>query len=88
MYRQHFAFTHYPFEPALEPQALFASTTLAEAEVRLQHLLQLRAIGVITGEPGCGKTTACRKLVDALHRGLYRVCYISLITGHIMDMYP
>jgi len=87
MYRKHFALTQYPFESALEPQALFASSTLAEAEVRLKHLLELRTIGLLTGEPGCGKTTVCRKVADSLHSALYRVCYVSLTTGHIMDMY-
>ena len=87
MYRKHFAFTHYPFEPSLEPEALFASTTLAEAEARLKHLLELRAIGLLTGEAGGGKTTVCRKLTAALHPGLYRVFYVSLTTGNVMDMY-
>jgi len=59
MYRKHFALTHFPFELALEPEALFASATLAEAEARLKHLLDLRAIGLITGEVGSGKTTVC-----------------------------
>lgn len=39
MYRKHFALTHFPFDLTLEPEALFASATLAEAEARLQHLL-------------------------------------------------
>ena len=87
MYRKHFALTHFPFEPSLESTALFASATLAEAEARLKHLLELRAIGLLTGEAGGGKTTACRKITAALHPGLYRVFYVSLSTGHVMDMY-
>ncbi len=87
MYRKHFALTHFPFEPALEPEVLFSSATLAEAEARLNHLLELRAIGLVTGEAGCGKTTVCRKLTAALHPGLYRVFYVSLTTGNVMDMY-
>jgi type II secretory pathway predicted ATPase ExeA len=87
MYRKHFAFTQFPFDQLLEPEALFASATLAEAEVRLQHLLELRGIGLITGEAGCGKTTVCRKITAALHPGLYRVLYVPLTTGSVMDMY-
>ncbi|HBG30440.1 MAG TPA: AAA family ATPase [Gammaproteobacteria bacterium] len=87
MYRKHFAFTHFPFDQPLEPEALFASATLAEAEVRLKHLLELRGIGLVTGEAGCGKTTVCRKITAGLHPGLYRVFYVSLATGHVMDMY-
>ena len=32
MYRKHFALTRFPFDLELEPQALFASATLAEAD--------------------------------------------------------
>jgi len=87
MYRKHFAFTQFPFELALEPEDLFVSSALSEAEARLKHLLELRAIGLITGEVGSGKTTVCRKLTAALHAGLYRVFYVPLSTGNVMDMY-
>jgi type II secretory pathway predicted ATPase ExeA len=87
MYRQHFALTHFPFDLELEPEALFASATLAEAEARLSHLLELRAIALLTGEAGSGKTTVCRKIAAALHSGLYRVFYVPLSTGNVMDMY-
>ena len=87
MYRKHFALTAFPFDLPLEPAELFASATLAEAEARLQHLLELRAIGLVTGEAGSGKTTVCRKVAAALHPGLYRVFYVPLSTGNVMDMY-
>ena len=87
MYRKHFAFTQFPFELTLEPEDLFVSTALNEAEARLKHLLELRTIGLITGEVGSGKTTLCRKLTAALHSGLYRVFYVPLSTGNVMDMY-
>ena len=87
MYRKHFALTHFPFDLELEPEALFASATLAEAQARLKHLLELRAIGLVTGEAGSGKTTVCRKIAADLHPGLYRVFYVPLSTGNVMDMY-
>lgn len=87
MYQNHFALTQYPFEPTLTPEALFDSAALAESQARLKHLLTLRAIGLLTGEPGCGKTTVCRKAAEGLHTGLYRVFYVSLTTGNVMDLY-
>ncbi len=78
MYLKHFAFTHFPFEHTLQAQALFASTMLTEASVRLQHLIELRGIGLLTGEPGSGKTTLARHVVATLHPGLYRVVYVPL----------
>jgi type II secretory pathway predicted ATPase ExeA len=87
MYRKHFALTAFPFDLTPPPDALFAAASLREAEARLKHLLELRGIGLITGEAGSGKTTVCRKVAADLHPGLYRVFYIPLSTGNVMDMY-
>jgi type II secretory pathway predicted ATPase ExeA len=87
MYLKHFALTHFPFDHTLAATALFAANAQAEAEVRLRHLLELRGIGLLTGEPGSGKTTLCRRLTDALHPGLYRTVYVPLTTGNVMDIY-
>ena len=62
MYLKHFAMTHFPFDHALDAASLFGSTAQGEAEVRLNHLLELRGIGLLTGEPGSGKTTLCRRM--------------------------
>lgn len=87
MYRKHFALTDYPFDLTLNPDELYASATLGEAEARLKHLLDLRAIGLVTGEAGSGKTTVCRKIAASLHPGLYRVFYVPLSTGNVMELY-
>lgn len=87
MYRKHFGLTRYPFSENLDPADLFEGQAQQEAEVRLHHLLDLRGIGLITGEVGSGKTTLCRKVVSSLHAGLYRVFYVPLSTGNVMDMY-
>ena len=49
--------------------------------------MELRGIGLVTGEAGSGKTTVCRKVAAAPHPGLYRVFYVPLSTGNAMDMY-
>lgn len=87
MYLAHFGFTHYPFERELHPDELFSGTALREAHARLAHLIELRGIGLITGEVGSGKTTVCRQLAAALHPGRYRLFYVTLSTGNVLDMY-
>src|SRR5690606_25447857 len=37
--------------------------------------------------PGCGKSTACRKVVSGLHTGLHRVVYVPNSSGNVMDLY-
>jgi type II secretory pathway predicted ATPase ExeA len=87
MYRKHFALTHHPFSHEIASEDLFPSTSSRELEVRLTHLIDLRGIGLITGDTGSGKTCACRKVLTRLHTGLYRVVYVSLSTGNVMDLY-
>ncbi len=87
MYRTHFALTRYPFEPSIGIDELFPTRGQEEADARIRHLLELRGIGLLTGEPGCGKSTVCRRIAGNLHPGLYRHRYISLTTGSVVDLY-
>lgn len=87
MYRKHFALTRHPFGNEIEPDALFPSAASKELQVRLAHLIELRGIGLVTGDSGSGKTTTARKVLTSLHSGLFRVVYVSLSTGNVMDLY-
>ena len=87
MYLRHFALTRRPFETPAHTGEWFDSTSRREAEARLNHLIELRGIGLLTGEVGSAKTTVCRHIADALHPGLYRVCHVALTTGRVLDMY-
>ena len=87
MYIRHFAFTQLPFDNRIDTESLFDSNARREAEARLNHLIDLRGIGLLTGEVGSGKTTACRHVTAKLHPGLYRVYHVSLTTGNVLDMY-
>jgi type II secretory pathway predicted ATPase ExeA len=87
MYRQHFGLTAHPFSNEIEPEDLFPAIAAKELEVRLAHLLELRGIGLVTGDSGSGKTCTCRKVLSALHSSLYRVLYVCLSTGNVMDLY-
>ena len=87
MYRAHFGLTRHPFGKDIATDELFGSAAQAELEARLAHLIDLRGIGLITGESGSGKTTRCRKLAATLHSGLHRVFYVPNSTGNVMDLY-
>ena len=87
MYRHHFGLKCHPFAKDIATDALFASTSMQELQARLGHLIELRGIGLVTGDAGSGKTTACRKMARELHAGLYRIHYIPNATGNVMDLY-
>ena len=50
MYLRHFALTRLPFETPAHTDELFDSNSRREAETRLNHLIELRGIGLLTGE--------------------------------------
>jgi len=87
MHRKHFALTRHPFGQEIAPDELFPSASSRELDVRLAHLLDLRGIGLVTGDSGSGKTCAARRVLSQLHTGLYRVVYVSLSTGNVMDLF-
>ncbi len=87
MYCEHFAFTGYPFQPLEHADQIFESRPARETATRLAHLLELRGIGLLTGEPGCGKTSTVRHVCGQLHPARHRTFYVSLATGSVLDLY-
>ena len=49
MYLRHFALTRFPFHDSVHTDELFESAAISEAEARLNHLLELKGIGVSEG---------------------------------------
>jgi len=87
MYRKYFGLARLPFDKEIGTEDLYPSSGLRELDARLRYLFELHGLGLLTGEPGAGKTTAARKATAALHPGLYRTFYVSLSTGNVMDLY-
>lgn len=58
-----------------------------EITYRLNYLLNNKGFGVITGGPGCGKTTVIRSWVNGLNASLYKVVYTSLSTLTVSEFY-
>ena len=53
----------------------------------MNYLLQTRGFGLITGQPGTGKTTAIRNWIGSLNSAAYKTVYISLSTLTVMEFY-
>jgi general secretion pathway protein A len=87
MYLNHFGLTLYPFESDIPTDEMYISAAMGELQIRLDHLIQLRGVGLITGNPGAGKSAACRKMAGTLHTGIYKVIYVPLSTANPMDLY-
>ncbi|MCP4545529.1 MAG: ATP-binding protein [bacterium] len=76
IYDHVFGFTRPPFERGLQSDELFRAPLLDELHQRLLYLVETRATGLLTDEPGSGKSTALRRLRDELHPEQMRTLYL------------
>jgi type II secretory pathway predicted ATPase ExeA len=74
--QQHFGFTKMPFGRDLAPAELHRHAAHAEAAARITWTITDKALGVITGEVGTGKTVAVRAALAALDPTRHTVIYL------------
>ena len=85
MYLQHFGLSNAPLgKDALE---LWDDGTLAHLSQRFNWLLQSPGVGLLTGEPGVGKTAALRSLTSGLNPHRYQVLYQAETDFGRFDIY-
>lgn len=77
MIRSFFGWERIPFTREVETRHLHRSVRFEECVARLQYMVMTRSIGCVTGEIGCGKSTAVRALKDRLDANKYRFLYLS-----------
>jgi type II secretory pathway predicted ATPase ExeA len=75
--KSHYGFTKTPFGRSLAPQMLHRHNTHAEAVARIGWCISERALGVITGEVGAGKTVAVRAALAGLDSSRHTVIYLG-----------
>ena len=85
--RAHHGFSRMPFGKDLAPGALHAHRSHAEAVARITWCIAERAIGVVTGECGSGKTVAARAAVAALDTSRHTVIYLGTPGVGLRGMY-
>jgi type II secretory pathway predicted ATPase ExeA len=86
-YQALFGFNRLPFDRSLNSNELFRAPALDELNSRLRYLVETRAIGLLTSEPGCGKSTALRRLRDDLHPEQVRTLYLCDTAGNPADFF-
>jgi len=75
---QHFyGFSRTPFCKDIPPSDLFLAEGQNELCARLDYLTQQRGMGLLTGETGCGKSTALRRFTASLDSNRFFVIYLA-----------
>lgn len=72
----HYGFTRNPFDRDIPPQALHPHPSHREAIARINWCVSQKALGVITGEVGAGKTVAIRAALAQLEASRHQIIYI------------
>ena len=73
----HWGFTRTPFGRNLAPGMLHRHTSHGEAAARISWTISERALGVITGEVGVGKTVAARAALASLDPSRHIIIYLG-----------
>lgn len=76
-FQSYFGFLSEPFSKQIKATRLFLSTGLKMLKERLRHHLLRRGIALITGDVGCGKTTAIRGFIETLDKTHHEVVYLE-----------
>ncbi|WP_027357378.1 ATP-binding protein, partial [Desulfofundulus thermocisternus] len=87
MFTQFYGLKFNPFSKEVPFDQLYLSQDLMELTSRLKYLQQVRGMGLVAGEPGCGKTTALRKYVEELNPAHFKPCYFTLSTVTVLEFY-
>ncbi len=85
MYRRHFGLTHCPLSK--QTKALWDDGALVALNQRFNWLLGAPGIGLLTGEPGVGKTAWIRQLTKELNPHRYQIIYLAETDFGRLDIY-
>jgi type II secretory pathway predicted ATPase ExeA len=72
----HYGFSRMPFGRNLAPGMLHRHASHNEAVARISWCISERAIGVVTGEVGAGKTVSVRAVLASLDPSKHTVIYL------------
>lgn len=85
MFRRHFGLTHCPL--GKQTKTLWDDGQLEKLNHRFHWLLESPGIGLLTGEPGVGKTAWLRQLTQTLNPHHYQVIYLAETDFGRFDLY-
>jgi general secretion pathway protein A len=86
-YRAFFGMSREAFPQDVSIKDILETQDICHIRQRLDYVLGIGAIGLVTGEVGSGKSTALRSVLSKLHPSEYRIVYITACSGSILEFY-
>ncbi len=87
MYKSYWSMEFNPFNKEISEKNCFKSKDYNQAFSRLEHLKNIKGIGLFTGLSGTGKTYTLRCFANSLNPNLYKVVYTNLSTVTVLEFY-
>lgn len=87
MFKRFYNMASNPFSKELAAGDAHATADMAQVHKRLDHLSRTGGIGLITADPGMGKTFAVRAWADKLNPNTAKLVYICMSTVTNMEFY-
>ena len=85
-YRSYFAFSREPFAQDIKIEDMYTTPSLQGAAERISYAISIKAVCVITGEVGAGKSTTLRYAQSKLHPSLYKIIPLIASTGSPLEI--
>lgn len=86
-YRAFFGLSREAFTPDIELDSILRTPELLAVNQRVEYVIRLGGIGLVTGEVGAGKSTALRWAAGRLHPSKYKVLWVTATAGSILEVY-
>ena len=86
-YRPFFGLAREPFCADLDLDEIMQTDDIMAVNQRLEYVIRIGAIGLVTGEVGAGKSTALRWAAGQLHPSRHKVLWITATSGSILEVY-
>lgn len=86
-YRAFFGFAREPFTANIELDGILQTPELLAVNQRVEYVIRIGGIGLLTGEVGAGKSTTLRWVAGRLHPSRYKVLWVTATAGSILEVY-
>ena len=86
-YRTFFGFSREPFTSNIELDGILQTPELLAVNQRVEYVIRIGGIGLLTGDVGAGKSTALRWAAGRLHPSKYKILWVTATAGSILEVY-
>jgi len=86
-YRAFFGLSREPFTANIALDNILQTSELLAVNQRIEYVMRLGGIGLVTGEVGAGKSTTLRWTAGRLHPTKYKVLWVTATAGSILEVY-